>query len=358
MPRNRGTVGFPGRQYGFNPYNVGALATAVGAGYRYLTRPRVPVKALPGVMTTARAVKAVAKNVTRRKAFVKKVRKEIKKEVKGKSMKTRLAKLEKKVSETLSFMTYRLIGSGQVVAAANAAAFSSLTYNDSSSIEAILAQLKYYDPSTPGTLVVASGATGTYDRKFKVKTKSALVLRNNCQIPIEVRVYTMRCVSDTSISATTNWDNCLTDSCNLAKENLCVYPSDAVGADRLWKMENCKIFKILPGKSRNWSIFLKEASYDPAVYDSTGLSYSHRWNTTQAVIRVRGVVAHDNTTTSTVAVAPAAVDFTEVKSYEVKYNSGGPKLVYTFGVNYLTTMAAGAVVSEAPIADNIAYSLS
>lgn len=356
VPANRGTVARPGFRYGFNPVNVGALATLAGAGYRYLTNRSGP-KALP-LVTSRGAAKQVAKNITRRKSFVKKVRQEVRKQKKAKSVKSRLAKVERKVSGMMSKMVFRVYDAQNFTSLQNAINWNTFYMNDAGSIETVLAQLKYYDPSAPGTLITAPGATGSYERKFTFTSTCTVDSRNNCQVPVELRVYWVRCMADTSISPEANLDNCLTDSCNLTKESPIVFPSDAVGSSQLWKVDKCKIFHLKPGGTCSVTLSCGKTTYDPSEYDNNPLAYQKGWKSSALLFRLRGEISHDNTTTTNVGYIGAVLDTVKRTTYTVDYNAGGPKMVYTHAVSNLDTMAAIPLMTVCPVADNLPASLT
>lgn len=296
---------------------------------------------------------AAARQLTKKRKYSND--KNVGKAKKPKSLRKRIAILEKKTASVLSTLTYRLSATQSVLTTANTATYGSFAMNQASNFEAALAQLKYYDPAVPGTLVTADGASGSYERHFRMKGYMSLEMKNNYQIPVLVKVYTYQCAADTSYSPTGWLDNILPDSSNSTKASPLIYPTDGKDMGDLYKLLGCKTFSMQPGDKRFVSTSQGEISYDPSEYDNHPFENQADFKTTYFIVRVTGAIAHDKTTTTNVGLAAGGIDIIQKTVYRIKYNAGGPALNYTYISSGYDTMAAGPLVSQV-VVDNQEYS--
>lgn len=286
--------------------------------------------------------------------------------MKGMKLKKEVCKLSNQIKElknsesaSLGKMTYRVMTPKRLLAATNTQGVTTMVINRTSDYEDALSRLKYYDPATPGTLITAAAATGTYQKNFLLKSIYAkLELRNNYQSDCEVTVYLCRVKADSSINPSAAWgDGITTDAGSIAASSeLAQYPTDYDVFNDLW---SCKrvVHKILsPGESTTASHSLQDIEYNPALVDEHSANYQQRFKCAEWLIVVRGCLSHD-TAQDEQGLSQSGVDIIHHKTWKVSYDAG-VNLSYIETNVALDTPTNGFVQSHQPIADNQAYSVA
>lgn len=276
---------------------------------------------------------------------------------KPKTLKKQVRALQKQVNYNTSTLTYRSIDCIPHKATSNTAAYLERSVSSVSYIEAVLAQLRFFDPSNPGTLLNASGATGTYSRKYQVKYSVNFVIKNNYQVPCVLKVYKYKAKKDTDQSSSTAFTAGLADIGNPSSTSIIVYPTDSPLLEDLYKLEKCTTWNMKPGQERTYSFSSVFFDYDPSDTDTHALAYQTAYKAFSMLFRVSGVPAHDKTTATQLGTIACGVDIQEKQTYIVRYNSGGPEIKYIYVSDALDTMTAGPVVSQV-VVDNQEYSVA
>lgn len=228
--------------------------------------------------------------------------------------------------------------------------------NSQTQLEAVLAELRYYDPSNPGTLVQASGATGTFYKEFYFKRSyHKMTVTNNYQVPVVITLYSYRVRSDTSITPASAFSAGLTDVGNPSTTSLLVYPSDSKQLSDLWRVEKSKTVYLMPGKRTTIICSNKPFLYDPSLYDSHALSYQKIFKSSCFAIRVEGPVGHDTTADEQGQLA-AGVDVCIDHTYEILYDAGAGIRFITVDTTGMNGFTNSGVISSMPVSDNIPYS--
>lgn len=285
--------------------------------------------------------------------------------MKGMALKKEVCKLSNQIKElknsesaSLGKMTYRTQFPFRLLAPDNLQAVTRSGINTTADYEDALSRLKYYDPATPGTLITAAAATGTYQKNFLVKSiYSKLELRNNYQSDAEVTVYLARVKADSSISSTTAWgDGITTDAGSVtATSELGQFPTDYDVFNDLW---SCKrvVHKVLsPGESTVATHAISDVEYNPALVDEHTATYQQRFRCAEWLIVVKGCLSHDNAANEQ-GYSAAGIDMNHHRTWVVSYDAG-VNLSYIENNINLDTPTNGFVQSHQPIADNQAYSV-
>lgn len=325
-----GAMAYEGAKYAYNAYK------------NYKNKPRVPM-----VQAPVQKVEVVSHKQAKKP---KKVRK-------PKTLKKQVKSIQRQLNNLNSTCVYRGVDVQAIKALQNATAYGEFNHSDITFIELALANLRFFDPATPGTLITGSGASGTYQRQYRCQTTSNFVIRNNYQVPVEVRVYKYKSKYDTSISVSTAFTNGLTDVGNPSSSSLVVYPSDSKQINDVWTPKGCSIWVLKPGEQKTYKIYTPEFLYDPADTDSHNLTYQKQYQAHSLLIRVAGVAAHDKTTPTQLGTIACGVDVFWKRVVKIKYNSGGPELETIVVSDNTDSMTAGPVVSEF-VADNLEYSVN
>lgn len=272
-------------------------------------------------------------------------------------LETDVDRLKRCVDQTVGTMTYRQSQVTNCAAANSAIGYRVLDASTPSQMETALGNLKYYDPSTPGTLVTAAGASGTFSKPllFESAYVSAEV-RANYQQEAHVSVYLCRPRGSTDVNVNTAFTNGLTDSGAPTASSPLVYPTDSSEFNALWVPLKTWKFILAPGQSRSCGMDLGEIKYDPAVFDSSNEAYSNFSKSCQWFIRVRGPLCHDTVTLAR-NFGQTDVDIYASTVYKICYPAG-INLDYTVVADGGGSFANAAVSCLQNQPDLIGYSAS
>lgn len=303
--------------------------------------------------------------VARRRRHYQKIKKCDK--MKGTALKKEVCKLSNQIKElknaesaSLGKMTYRKMEVWNQTCANNVQSVSLYEISKPSNYETVLAQLKYYDPGTPGTLITASAATGTYQKNFLVKNIHAkLTFRNNYQSDADVTVYLCTPKSDSSISPKQAWtDGITTDAGNVsANTEINQYPTDYDVFRDLWNAKRAGHKVLSPGESFEVSHSIQDVEYDPALYDEHAALYQKRFKTAMWMVVLKGTLSHDTVINDELGLAQAGIDTHIHQTWTVQYDAG-VNLSYVYLDSTLDSPTTGFVQSHQPIPDNVGYSVN
>jgi hypothetical protein len=206
-----------------------------------------------------------------------------------------IKKLQAHDRQSLGDMTYRDLNAVSLTSLVNQQNVYNVYPNATATLETVLGQCKFYNPSVPGTLTTASLATGTYQRNTRFENiHNKCNIRNNYQSTCEVRVYLCTTKDDTSVTPAGAWQNGLPDGSNLSTlQDLGGYPTDYELATDLWKMKLAKRCVLAPGQSTTVSHSTGSFEYSSSTVDDHALSYQKEYKCFSWMIVINGVVGHD-----------------------------------------------------------------
>lgn len=256
-------------------------------------------------------------------------------------------------------MIFRQMATGALTSSVKQQNSVSVTTFHTSYYESVLAQLRYYDPNTPGTLVTADGAAGTYSKDFCFTDNYAkLTVRNNYQTPCEVSVYYMVCKTDTSIDPNTAWSNGVADTSNSAITSPLIYPTDSDQIDRLWSIKKTVKKQLEPGASVVCTHSVPKFDYDPAVADSQTETFRKEHHGFAFLLVVKGILGHDSGGAAQYGIIQSGVDWRLDRVSKVRYDAGANiKYIYITDGSAASFTTSG-VVSSKPVSDNLTYSVA
>lgn len=276
------------------------------------------------------------------------------------SLKRQVKDLKHAENASLGKITYRRRLCWAVKASANQQGVATLPTNGTNEYELVLAQLKYYDPAVPGTLVTADGTSGTYQKDFLFKNiYGKLHMRNNYQTDCEVIVYLCKPKADTSQSPSQAWtDGIADDPGNITSySNYGSLPTDYDTARQFWSYKRMATKSLSPGQSLEVSHAVNDVEYNPAFTDTHNLQYQRGLKHFQWLIIVRGTISHDSAVATEQGISEAGIDVISTDVYECHYDAG-VNLSFVYHDHTLDTFTNGAVQSHQPVADNIGYSIA
>ncbi len=206
---------------------------------------------------------------------------------------------------------------------------SSLNYvliNDIALLELALANLRYYDPATPGTLTTAAAGTGTYARQFWIDSvHGSFRVRNNAITAAHCTLYIVVPRKDTSLSPTTTYTQGITDADagqDYSATSALAYPTDSAEFNDLWRIVSSKTRYLRGGQSMNISYSKGGFKYDPATTDSHNLSYQAKYGAAAVLIRLTGDITHDSTAHSEIGTGNCLLDTMLDTTYKIRYDAG------------------------------------
>lgn len=315
----------------------------------------------PTMPTARRSSRRSYKGSYKRRSYIKKRRFKRRRRVSFKkarfkrrrksTLSKRVRTLSRQVNSDVGTKVNRTTQFGVLGCAINSSVFATLYTFTDDAIEAELAVLKYYDPSTPGTLITTNGAVGTYQKSYNftnIDTKVSVT--NNYQIPVKVVLYCFVPKDDTSIAPTTAFVDGIAKKGVTDTTALNIYPSDSDLLNQLWSFHKTKKFTLAPGRTVVQSLHLKDILFDPSMKDSHSDAFQKRWGAHAWCIRIEGVTAHDGVNIGT---AQGSVDYRVDIKTRIKYDAGVDvdQIGLTETVGTMTT----PLVSQRPVADNQFY---
>lgn len=278
------------------------------------------------------------------------------------SLVKQVKQIRKELQSDSARHVYKLLASDKVLCAVNQSNYADFPMVTGTLLEAYMANLRYYDPAVPGTLVTASGATGTYQREIHFKNVNAnLELRNNYQVPCKVKVYLVKPKSDTNIAPTTYYNNAIADQLIGGAGSITtngIYPTDLRPFMAQWSIKCLKDVVLDAGSTIVVSHNTGSFNYDPSLFDSHALDYQTKFKSFGFLVRVEGVIGHDTSVATEQTTLQGGVDSSTTLRAEIIYDAG--VILDDLYLSNLrdATFTNGGVATNKPIADNQAYSVA
>lgn len=270
---------------------------------------------------------------------------------------SRIRTLEKRTADTMSKLIYKFDTKDTLRASASTAVYGYRDAVATATIELALAQARYFDPSTPGTLITGSLASPTFQQNIMVSAFSNCIIKNNYQVPCYVTYGVAFPKDDTNIDPSTARTNGLTDVGNPDQGSTLLSFRDSPQFVDLWSYKSrSKVLK--PGDQLTISHGQKQFTYDPSFQDSHSLTYQRKTKSALFVYRCQGILGHDSAVSTEQGMLPAGFDVYVTTTYYITYNSGGAS-VRTIVLNETASQSFtnGGVVSQIMV-DNQAYSVA
>lgn len=236
------------------------------------------------------------------------------------------------------------------------AQYTSYAIGNTGTIEAALANLRYFDPGT-NALVNANPASGTYSRDIHVKkTVHSALVRNNYQVPADVRVYAYIPRGDTDNTPNDLRLAGLADQGNPGAGSLMLYPSDSRLVSKTWRPLKVLSKVLQPGQQMSISHLLKSYEYSFDNSDENTEIYKKDQGGFAWLIRIEGCLGHDSVLNEQNSLA-SGVDIEYRVIYEFEYDAG--KDLYDISVSDTgDTFTNTPLISNRPMSDNQGYSVT
>lgn len=240
----------------------------------------------------------------------------------------------------------------------NTSQLASYDLNTIAYMEDTLTGLRYYDPSSPSSLVNASGLTGGFSKQFLFKRITAkMIIRNNYAVPVNVTAYIVTPKGITDITAYNAFANGLADVGNPGSTSNLVFPTDSDQFSDLWKIQSSKAVRLTAGRELKMRFSVpKGLTYDPSTVDSEAGAYSNIYKSAQLLLRVEGVLGHDATLDEQGSIK-GGVDIQISITHYVNYDAGA-KIKYVRVADYSDSFTATYGVVSTPDVENINFIVS
>lgn len=311
--------------YGSTPSEATLALLALGAnlGWSKL-RNSFGTSGKRGSATSVKMLEKAARSLTKTKTKKKKRKIKCKHAdtvVRHGSIPRRISRLEELTDNLMGTLVYKRRMKDQCESTINEMNVCHTDVISKTLVELALAQLRYYDPSTPGTLVNAAFGTGTQQKEVRFRdVKSFIKIRSNGHTPATVHLYLCVPKADTSITPIGAYTNGLADVGNPSNIHPTLYFNDSPQFRDLWEVKKVKKFTI-NGNEIRWSYTHGCFIYDASYVDSHPFEYYTGQGAVWAY-RIEGPVSHGKTTALQVGAAKAMIDVIVDNVYTVDYNAG------------------------------------
>jgi len=341
----------------YQAYKVGAvIANQAKPWVEYYTKPakQQQVAVQPVQKGNAKPLKGKRQRKKPKRTHCKGVRGKAGKEIH--QIKKAIKELKYSENASLGKLTYRKHDVYRALSTQNSQQVFIANGSTLTLMESALANLKFFNPSNPGTLITANGATGTYQRKYLFKSMtSKMVLRNNYQTDCSFKVYLCTPKDDTNQSPSDAWTAGIADNGNIAAiSTLNQYPSDTDIFKDLWHTKVKGSYDLSPGQSVSISHSVGNVEYDPATADTHSLEYQKDFKNFVWMVVLTGTLSHDSSLDEQ-GISPAGLDIERKNTYVVSYDAG-VNISFIYLDQSLDTPTNGFVQSHQPVPDNVSYS--
>lgn len=243
----------------------------------------------------------------------------------------RVGRLSKMMDSMDGELIYRDINYQTGVCAQNIRAYIGGSFQTVGSMREGLAQLRYYDIDTPGTLKVVDLDDSAFQIDAHiVRSSISLTVRTNYLVPIIYTVWWCPVKTDTSYNPITLMQTLDDDFMNTSYVDADIFPSDFDGMKEFFGFQKLASGILMGGQEKTWTHHMKgTVTYNTSVVDAHNDSYQKKFGSGHILMRYGGVLAHDSVTPTAVGLAPVSIDAIVKKFMTIKYNAGADiKYIY------------------------------
>lgn len=347
---------YSGNRMGMNERLVRTIAGGLISSYgkRFIQN-----KVLDTVNAMATSKKTPSKYTKRTKKGTSSNRKSKKSRRSKPSLRKEVKQIKRQLNADSAKHVYKSLAKRALGSSVGLCNYSEQSINTCSNIESYIAQLRYYDPATPGTLVTASAGTGTYQRELFIKNiHSKLEFTNSYQVPIKIKVYLLKAKGDTNLTPATYYNNSCTDQVINASVDVTtrgIYPTDLNAFMAQWDCKCVKDVYLDTGSRFTVSHNTGSFKYDPSIFDTHSLEYQKKFKCATWFIRLEGAFGHDTSAAEQTSLQ-SGVDVNVLTTATIMYD-GGINLDDIYIANsQSTSFTNGGVIANKPVSDNQSFS--
>lgn len=240
-----------------------------------------------------------------------------------KQVNKQLKTLKRRVESGMGTYVYKLRGTTRLIAAVNLQNMATVQGSTTGTVEAAIDNLPVFNPALPGTYTFVNFTSGTQQKEVEIAaTYSYCIAKNNYNAPARVTMFVCIPRSDTSLSPTTAVSGGLTDEgSGLGITTPLIGPRDSEQFRDLWIVKAQKSSVLVAGQTMKMSYRAGAFQYDPSFVDSHAFDYQPRYHGHAYLIKVEGVLGHDQSAAE-IGYVGAGIDISRVINYVVKYEAG------------------------------------
>lgn len=229
--------------------------------------------------------------------------------------------------------------------------------HDMTGLEAIIAQLRFYDPNT-NTFVTRNPSSLTASQSLAIKQTGTIVGKNAGTTPMVVHCYLVSVRKSNDTAPETAFTQGLADQNNPDATSTLVFPDMSRQFNEYWKIDKHVVKTLKAGAAFYMPCETRWFNYNPAVADAEPNVYSTDVYKQMWLVRVHGTIAHPNNATyyTQVTRIEGSLDI-EIRRKTVVYYEAGADLK-DFSITDSRVIAPGAgvlVTGASPIPDNVSF---
>lgn len=184
-----------------------------------------------------------------------------------------------------------------------------------------LSTLKYFNPSSPATLITVDYLVGTFQKELLCKSKSRLEVANNYRVPVLVEIFLCKVRSDTNQSPISALSAGFADIGALNVIDILSEAKDSAILTDLYSVKRKKKLVLYPGQEISCYHYGKQFGYNTSLVSTHNLQYVKQFKSYSWLVRVSGLVMHGSASTS-VGNSQAGVDIVENNEILIIYDGG------------------------------------
>lgn len=337
---------------------VGSAAGAVvrevaKAAYKYAT-------------TSRRSVKRERKTSYRRRPANRamselRVRVQNRKRTSRKSaMKRRMKKFECFVNQRTATHTRRVrrFESLLCLGGARAAVENGAGTGSIAALEACMADLRAFDPSVNDLVSMnpADPAKSGFTRDICMSVYRKILVKNNYQVPVRVKVYACRPRDATADLPGTLYVSGMTDQGAVPANNPLECFTDSEDLKAVWEVRSVSNKVLMPGQMTKASMSTGKFDYLITTNDEHTLPYQRKQGGFIWFVWITGLVGHDAANAALVNTMQCGVDIQYDSVVRFEYDAG--KNLNDFSYDLGGSIINPGVCTNRPIADNQPYSVA
>lgn len=266
-----------------------------------------------------------------------------------KGLSRRIAKIERLNKVLVTTLIYKTAENFRIDSSANQAAYQHVNGIIGADWNYMLQNLKFFNPSVPGTLITADNSIDTVQVNVRYYGKSLLILRNNYGFPVKLTVYLVRPLQASSSTVVTQASSAGTAlGITTWETSLMHFLEDVKGAypyKQYWKTLKKHKFELEGGGEARVGFTTKMTQKAGTSFE-TAATYAPKRGEIHYLVRISGHVAHDSDDTKAATeqgIAPARLDMVRYNNLVARYN-GGASHKYYLTANSLNSFTNGAVM--------------
>lgn len=247
---------------------------------------------------------------------------------KQKTQKERVDELSRLVRSDKSLHTKKYQESGVITCTAKDCEYIEIVGSDLAQLEDAITGLRFFVPTAPNVPDVSSAQNMTQQAKWKIKEfHSKVTFRNNYNVGADVRVYLLTPKGDvlSAQNPIKMIEEGITDqkaTASFDRYDPAYYPTEFNMFNKSWKVQKSWKSRMEPGQELTVVHREMDHTYSPAIGDIKNSYYQARNKSFVWLVRIRGVICHDQQNPTNVSYGKAGVDWVHVRKKVVEYEGG------------------------------------